>query len=84
MSKLSRTVPKTQCDPYSLVNFTINNKECMPFMKYHDEQNTYVYAMLLLQNSENYISELSVSKFFLAFNKMNCFFENIPTIPTFH
>ena len=55
MSKLSRTVPKTQCDPYSLVNFTINNKECMPFMKYHDEQNTYVYAMLLLQNSEEYI-----------------------------
>ena len=49
MSKLSRTVPKTQCDPYSLVNLTTNIKKCMPLMKYHAQQDTDVYAIILLQ-----------------------------------
>lgn len=37
MSKLSRTVPKTQCDPCSFVKLNDEyQKQLMSFMKYHD------------------------------------------------
>ena len=66
MSKLSRMVPKTQCDPYSLVNLTTNIKKMYAINEISCRTRYLRICYYIVTNSENILIEFVTSTLLLT------------------